>query len=91
MLTTHGESVTVWLDGTDLPLRLVHRGVRYRIIDQPTPLPQYPEWPSGISHPPADVLLSPGWRVTGRAADGTLIVFDLRQGSNGWTVETIYA
>jgi hypothetical protein len=39
MLTTHSETVTVWLDGTDLPTRLVHRGVRYRIIDHPTPLP----------------------------------------------------
>ena len=91
MLTTHSEAVTVWLDGIDLPIRLVHRGVRYRIIDQPTSLPQHREWPSGISRPPADLLLAPGWRVTGRADDGTLLVFDLRHGPNGWTVEATYA
>ena len=90
MLTTHGETATVWLDGTDLPIRLVHRGVRYRIIDHPTSLPRYPEWPTGISHPPPDVLLAPGWRVTGRADDGTLLVFDLRHWPNGWTVEATY-
>lgn len=91
MLTTHGETVTVWLDGADLPTRIVHRGVHYRIIDRPTSLPRNPEWPSGISHPPADVLLVPGWRVTGRADDGTLLVFDLRHGPSGWTVEATYA
>ena len=91
MLKTHAEPFTVWLDGTDLPARLIHHGTRYRVIDQPTSLPRSPEWPSGISHPPADVLLAPGWRVTGRADDGTLLVFDLRHAPNGWTVEATYA
>lgn len=91
MLTTHAEPVAVWLDGADRPTRLVHRGVRYRVIDQPTALPRTPEWPSGISHPPADVLLAPGWRVTGRADDDMLLVFDLRHGPNGWTVAATYA
>lgn len=91
MLRTHGEPVTVWLDGSDLPARLVHRGTRYRVIDHPTSLPRNPEWPSDISHPPADVLLAPGWRVTGRTDDGTVLVFDLRQAPSGWTVEATYA
>ena len=91
MLSTRDEPVSVWLDGTDLPTRLVHRGSRYRVVDQPTALPRTPEWPSGISHPPTDVRLSPGWRVTGRTDDGTLLVFDLRLAPNGWTVEATYA
>ena len=91
MLTTQEEPVTVWLDGKDLPQRLVFRGTRYCVIDEPTSLPRTPEWPSGISHPPADLLLAPGWRVTGRADDGTLLVFDLRHLQTGWTVVATYA
>jgi len=92
MLTTLGEPVTVWLDGTDLPERLVFRGTRYRVIDQPTSLSRSPKWPSGISHRPADVLLAHGWRrVTARADDGTLLVFDLRHAPNGWAVVATYA
>lgn len=91
MLRTHGEPATVWLDGTGLPARLVHHGTRYRVIDQPTSLPRNPERPSGFSHSPADVLPAPGWRVTGRADDGAVLVFDLRRASSGWTVEATYA
>ncbi len=91
MFTTHSAPVTVWLDGADLPVRLVYRGTRYRVIDQPTALPRTPEWPSGISHPPSDVLLAPGWRVTGRADDDTILIFDLRTAPNGWIAEMTYA
>ena len=92
MLTiSDAEPVAVWLDGSERPARLVYHGTRYRVIDTPTPLARQPEWPSGISHPPADVLLAPGWRVTGRTDDHDVLVFDLRLAPSGWVVEATYA
>lgn len=91
MQTINGtEPVAVWLDSSHRPARLVYRGTRYRVIDTPTPLVRQPEWPSGIGHPPADVLLAPGWRVTGRSERSELLVLDLRLAPAGWVVEAIY-
>ena len=84
------EPVAVWLDPSGLPVRLVYCGIRYRVIDTPTRLGVEPEWPSGISHPPADVTLAPGWRATGRAENGELLVFDLRLAPTGWVVEQVF-
>lgn len=92
MLTINStEPVAVWLDPSGRPARLVYHGARYRVIDTPTPLPREPEWPSGIGHPPADVLLAFGWRVTGRNELDDLLVFDLRLEPQGWVVEATYA
>lgn len=80
MLTiSSAEPAAVWFDASDRPARLVYRATRYRVIDTPTPLARQPEWPSGISHPPDDVLLAPGWRVTGRTDRRDVLVFDLRR------------
>ncbi|WP_395242761.1 hypothetical protein ACGGZK_11310 [Agromyces sp. MMS24-K17] len=85
------EPVAVWLDAVGQPARLVFHGARFRVIDTPTPLPRHPEWPSGITHPPADVVLAPGWRVTGRSEGAELLVFDLRLEPDGWVAEAIFA
>ncbi|GAA1521944.1 hypothetical protein GCM10009761_25490 [Agromyces terreus] len=85
------EPVAVWLDAAGAPTRLVYRGIRYRVIDTPTKLGVEPEWPSGISHPPAEVTLAPGWRATGRAENHDLLVFDLRLAPNGWVAEHVFA
>ncbi|WP_157421521.1 hypothetical protein [Agromyces sp. Leaf222] len=90
LLARDAEPVAVWLDASDLPTRLVYKGTRYRVIDTPTPLPREPEWPSGISHPPADVVLSLGWRATGRSENDDLLVFDLRLNPTGWVAERIF-
>lgn len=84
------EPVAVWLDPSGMPARLVYRGIRYRVIDTPTRLGTEPEWPSGISHPPADVELAPGWRATGRAEHHDVLVFDLRLTSAGWVAERVF-
>lgn len=91
MLTVNGtEPVAVWLDSFDRPARLVYRGSRYRVIDWPTPLARQSEWPSGIGYPPTDVLLAPGWRVTGRSEGNETLVFDVRLAPAGWVVEATY-
>ncbi|GAA1955243.1 hypothetical protein GCM10009717_21510 [Agromyces allii] len=89
-LAADAEPVSVWLDAAGLPSRLVYRSIRYRVIDTPTKLGVDPEWPSGISHPPADVTLAPGWRVTGRAESDDLLVFDLRLTPTGWIAERVF-
>jgi hypothetical protein len=62
--------VTVWTNDSGIPERLVWRGTRFRVSDQPTPLE--PEF-NLMTHP----IILDGWRFQGTADDGSSRVFDV--------------
>ena len=72
-----GDEIAVWFAG-GAPVRLVWRGVRYRVNDVPTALsPADIWWPPQITHPPmADWR---GWRFQAVDDEGIATVFDIRE------------
>ena len=87
-METTQEELAVWLaDGR--PVRVVWRGERYRVDDQPTPLAEAMVWwDPAITHPQAPE----GWRFQARSeADGIARVFDVRQNPDGrWEALRVY-
>lgn len=87
MTTVQATKVQLWL-AHDAPVALAHRGQRWEVIDQPTRLGNEDAVYSGlITHPPAAWT---GWRFTARAADGDVLVFDVRLWADGWDIIRTY-
>ncbi|QNE35371.1 hypothetical protein [Leifsonia shinshuensis] len=81
------EIVSVWTDG-DRPARLVWRGIRYLVTDDPEPLVQ------DVVH---DALTHPGTRVVGwrfqatSVVDGDARVFDVHQvAGTRWQLTAVF-
>jgi hypothetical protein len=74
--------VTIWM-AHGKPDRLIWRGSRYRVTDEPTRLS---DLLFDITHPPA----IDGWRFQGTDELGTSKVFDVRRRNRGWEVVRVY-
>lgn len=95
-MTRVDESVTVWVNDTGIPLRLVWRARRFRVSDMPTRLdPTFPGWQSeaafdpAITHPPER---RESWRFQGTADGGETHVFDVSRDpwSDAWRLLRTY-
>lgn len=83
-ISTVPETVTIWTDG-GVPTRMMWRGERFRVSDDPTPLS---DLVAGITHPPSIV----GWRFQGTDEAGISFVFDIRAATDGqeWELVRVY-
>jgi len=89
MTLTHApELVSVWTEGRR-PVRLVWRGVRYLVTDQPTAL-QEPAIHEALTHPASRIT---GWRFQGTSVvDGETRMFDVRPiDGTRWELLAVYA
>lgn len=79
------DTVTVWLDDSGCPTRLVWQGDRYQVTDTPT---LREDLVLGIMHPPR----VNGWRFQGTRDDGQSRVFDVRhdEARQEWELLTVY-
>ncbi|MFC4245353.1 hypothetical protein ACFOYW_18445 [Gryllotalpicola reticulitermitis] len=66
------DNVTVWLDDSGVPARLLWEGTRWRVTDAPTPLDDI--LLAGIAHPPH----VNGWPFQGTNDEGESRVFDVK-------------
>ncbi len=64
----------------DRPVRMVWRGVRYRVTDVPTRLTEDVFHPA-LTHPAERFV---GWRFQGTSSDGVTRVFDVRKVGDDW-------
>lgn len=87
--TSVRDAVALWFE-SGVPARMVADRVRWRVIDEPTPLTREPDWlPPQITHAPAQFV---GWRFTARSdQDGLASVFDVHRDDAGrWHVAHRY-
>lgn len=77
------DPATVWMHN-GMPVRLVWRGIRYKVTDTPT---RFSELLFGLTHLPA----IDGWRFQGTSGSGESRVFDVKQtGGAEWEVLRVY-
>jgi hypothetical protein len=72
----------IWL-ANGIPVRAVHDGRRWRVVDEPTRLGTLgADFPPLLTHPPEQWS---GWRFTARAEDGTgeTLIFDVADAGGG--------
>jgi len=88
MTTIHDSTVDVSF-ARDVPTWLLYSMRRWTVIDTPTRLgiTEDAAYSGFITHPPAPWL---GWRFTGRAEDGEVLVFDIRARDDKWDLIRMY-
>jgi hypothetical protein len=87
-MTDATDIVSVWTDN-GRPTRIVWRGARYVVTDQPTPLLK-DAWHDALTHPAGQMF---GWRFQGcSVTDGDARMFDIRQVADGrWELLRTYS
>ncbi len=85
MLVHTTEQATLWLDPEN-PTRMVWRGRRWKVTDDPTPIEEVLEHPL-LTH--GGTYLA-GWRFQATDEDGETHVVDVRRNGTGWAVTAIY-
>ncbi len=86
MPVTQSELVAVWTE-RGVPVRLVWRGIRFRVSDTPTPLRGATLHPA-LTHPLESLV---GWRFQGTADSGESFVFDVHGSADaGWQLVARY-
>lgn len=88
MTTTTHDPVALWFDG-DLPARLVHEGLRWRVSDMPTRLVGESAWSHELlTHPPRTFV---GWRFQATSSAGTTHMFEVVRDVDGhWRLSRVY-
>lgn len=83
-MTLHAvEEVALWME-SETPVRLVWRGVRWRVSDIPT---QLTETTYETTHP---ITATRGWRFQATNDSGQARVFDVHADDNRWLLVDVY-
>jgi len=87
-ISTTRSDVALWFVD-EVPDRLVHDGVRYRVSDMPTKLFDEPTFAHAlITHPPRQFV---GWRFQATDGVGTTHMFEvLRDAAGRWVLGRVY-
>jgi hypothetical protein len=81
-------TATLWL-ASEVPVRMIWRGRRWRVTDTPTRLSGVPLFvPPLFTHPPTGFV---GWRFQVTDPDGETLMVDVLDDEGTWVVARTYA